>query len=444
MALRFAPSPSGHLHVGNLRTALVNWLCARKEGKPFILRLDDTDRERSTEAFAEQIDEDLRWLGMDWDQRVRQSDRLDRYAKALEALKAAGRAYPCYETPEELSLRRKAQLTAGKPPVYDRAALKLGHDERAALEAQGRRPYWRFLLEPGVVEWNDGIHGAIRIDTVTVSDPVIVRADGAPLYTLSSTVDDIHLGISRIIRGDDHITNTAPQIQLMRALGGTVPAFAHLGLLHGPGGVPLSKSLGSESGRDLRALGIEALALASYLATVGTADPVQLAGSLADLVKAFDLSRHNAAPATFDSAVLEQLNAQVVHALGYNEVRAKLYAAGVPNATEAFWLAVRANCSRVADATKWWLVVKGPLDPMIDDAAFATEAAALLPPAPWDDGTWKTWSDAVAAKTGRRGKALFQPLRRALTARDHGPEMSLLLPLIGPDRTRARLAGMRA
>lgn len=443
MALRFAPSPSGHLHVGNLRTALVNWLCARKEGKPFILRLDDTDRERSSDAFADAIDEDLRWLGLDWDQRVRQSDRLARYAKAFETLKAAGRVYPCYETPEELSLRRRALLTAGKPPVYDRAALKLSAEERASLEAAGRQPYWRFQLEAGVVEWDDGIHGTIRIDVGSLSDPVLVRADGVPLYTLSSTVDDISLNITRIIRGDDHVTNTAPQIQLFRALGAEVPAFAHLGLLHGPGGEPLSKSLGSESGRDLRAMGIEAQALASYLATVGTSDPVRLA-PMNELVAAFDISRHNAAPANFDRAVLEGLNAQVVHALSYNEVRAKLYVAGLPNATEAFWLAVRANCTKVRDAVEWWPVVAGQLDPQIDDAAFAAEAAAQLPPAPWSDTTWKAWCDAVTAKTGRKGKALFQPLRRALTARDHGPEMRALLPLIGPDRTRARLAGTRA
>ncbi len=443
MALRFAPSPSGHLHVGNLRTALVNWLCARKEGKPFILRLDDTDRERSSEAFADAIDEDLRWLGLDWDQRVRQSDRLARYAKAFETLKALGRVYPCYETPEELSLRRRALLTAGKPPVYDRAALKLSAGERAGLEAAGRQPYWRFQLEPGVVEWDDGIHGTIRIDVGTLSDPVLVRADGAPLYTLSSTVDDINLNITRIIRGDDHVTNTAPQIQLFRALGAGVPAFAHLGLLHGPGGEPLSKSLGSESGRDLRAMGIEAQALASYLATVGTSDPVRLA-PMGELTEAFDIGRHNAAPATFDRVVLEGLNAQVVHALSYNEVRAKLYVAGLPHATEAFWLAVRANCTKVRDAVEWWPVVAGPVDPLVDDAAFAAEAAALLPPAPWSDTTWKAWSDAITAKTGRKGKALFQPLRRALTARDHGPEMRALLPLIGPDRTRARLAGTRA
>jgi len=443
MALRFAPSPSGHLHVGNLRTALVNWLCARKEGKPFILRLDDTDRERSSEAFAEAIDEDLRWLGIDWDQRLRQSDRMARYEKAFEALKVAGRVYPCYETPEELGLRRKALLNAGKPPVYDRAALKLSADERAALEASGRKPYWRFQLEAGVVEWDDGIHGMIRINAGTLSDPVLVRADGAPLYTLSSTVDDLQLGITRIIRGDDHVTNTAPQIQLFRALGGEAPAFAHLGLLHGPGGEALSKSLGSESGRDLRAMGIEAQALAAYLGTVGTSDPVKLA-PLKDLVEAFDISRHNAAPATFDRVVLESLNAQAVHALSYNEVRAKLYAVGLPKATEAFWLAVRANCTRVKEAVDWWPVVAGPLDPQIDDAAFAADAAALLPDGDWNDTTWKVWCDAITVKTGRKGKALFQPLRRALTARDHGPEMRLLLPLIGPDRTRARLAGTRA
>lgn len=443
MALRFAPSPSGHLHVGNLRTALVNWLCARKEGKPFILRLDDTDRERSSEAFADAIDEDLRWLGLDWDQRVRQSDRLARYAKAFETLKAAGRVYPCYETPEELSLRRRALLTAGKPPVYDRAALRLSADERAGLEAAGRQPYWRFQLEPGVVEWDDDIHGTIRIDVGTLSDPVLVRADGAPLYTLSSTVDDINLNITRIIRGDDHVTNTAPQIQLFRALGAGVPAFAHLGLLHGPGGEPLSKSLGSESGRDLRAMGIEAQALASYLATVGTSDPVRLA-PMGELTAAFDIGRHNAAPATFDRVVLEGLNAQVVHALSYNDVRAKLYVAGLPNATEAFWLAVRANCMKIRDAVEWWPVVAGAIDPQIEDVAFAAAAAALLPPTPWGDTTWKAWCDAITAKTGRKGKALFQPLRRALTARDHGPEMRALLPLIGPDRTRARLAGTRA
>jgi NAD+ synthase len=339
MALRFAPSRRpGGCTSATCFTAVVNWLLreARRESR-FLLRLDDTDRERARPTRSRRRIRGRPRAGsgstgtMPRCKPVRPASAAT--PRALEhAAGRSGAPIPATRAPEELSTSsRKAQLTrAGKPPVYDRAALKLGQDERAALEAQGRKPYWRFLLNPGVVEWNDGIHGPIRIDTATLSDPVIVRADGTPLYTLSSAVDDIHLGITRIIRGDDHITNTAPQIQLLRALGGSVPQFAHLGLLHGPGGVPLSKSLGSESGRDLRARGIEPLALASYLATVGTADPVQLAGSLADLVRTFDLGRHNAAPATFDGAVLDQLNTQAVHALGYHDVRAKLYAAGLP------------------------------------------------------------------------------------------------------------------
>lgn len=438
VAVRFAPSPTGRLHVGNARGALLNWLFARKAGGSFLLRLDDTDTGRSTEEFARGIEDDLRWLGLDWDRFAKQSDRFALYAEAAEKLRKSGRLYPAYETPEELELRRKIQLSQRRPPVYDRAALKLTDADRAKLEAEGRRPVWRFKLEHNRTAWDDLIHGHVEIDMASLSDPVLLRSDGYPLYTLSSVVDDGDLGITHVIRGEDHVTNTAAQIQLFEALGYAVPTFGHFSLLLDAEGGGLSKRLGSLSLADLRAQGIEPMALNSLLARLGSADPVEPKQSLQELVAGFDLTRFSRAPARLDPHELETLNARILHELPFATVRDRLPA----GAGEDFWLAVRGNLATVGDAADWWAVVQGDITPVIEDEKVVQAAIETLPPEPWDATTWKGWSQAVAAKAGVKGRALFHPLRLALTGRDKGPEMAPLLPLIGRERALKRLRGV--
>ncbi len=443
VTVRFAPSPTGRLHAGNIRTALLNWLFARKEGGRFLLRLDDTDAERSTEEFAEGIREDLAWLGLDWATEVRQSDRFALYDAAVERLKATGRLYPAYETPEELELKRKRQLARGKPPVYDRAALKLTDADRAELKAEGRRAHWRFKLEQRDVAWDDLVRGRQHVDAASLSDPVLVREDGTYLYTLPSVVDDIDLGITHVIRGEDHVANTAPQIQLFEALGATPPAFGHHNLLVGADGQALSKRDRSISIAGLREEGIEPLAVASYAASIGTSDPVAPHARLDALVEAFDFGKLSRAPARFDPHELQLLNAKLLHALPYEAVAAQLNALGVGGGAE-FWEAVRGNLAVLEDAGPWWRVVAGPLAPAIEDEALCKAAADLLPPEPWDGETWAVWSDAVKQGTGAKGKALFRPLRLALTGEERGPELKQLLPLIGRARAVSRLNGKPA
>lgn len=440
VAVRFAPSPTGRLHVGNARTALINWLFARRHGGKFMFRLDDTDLERSTPEFAASIETDLRWLGLDWEIFARQSDRLDKYDAAAAKLKASGRLYPCYESPEELSLKRKLQLAQHRPPVYDRAALALTEADRAKLEAAGRRPHWRFKLNAGPVTWHDVVRGPVSIDAGTISDPTLFREDGRALYRITSVVDDVDFGITHVIRGEDHVTNTAEQIQLFEALGAAPPAFAHLALLTGTAGEGLSKREGALSLAEMRDEGIEAMALNSLLARLGSADPIEPHAGLDEIVPGFDLARFGRAPAKFDRAELAAMNARVLHLLPFGKVADRL----PPGATEAFWLAVRGNLAAIAEAADWWRVVNGPIAPVIEDAGFTAEAIKSLPAGAFDEATWKAWTEATKQATGRKGKALFHPLRLALTGRDRGPEMQNLLPLIGPERARARLSGHSA
>jgi glutamyl-tRNA synthetase len=440
VTVRFAPSPTGRLHAGNIRTALLNFLFARKMGGRLLLRLDDTDRERSMEEFARGIEEDLRWLGIDWAKEVRQSDRFDLYGAAVEALKREGRLYPAYETPEELELKRKRQLARRRPPVYDRAALKLTDEDKARLQAQGRKPHWRFKLESRDVVWDDLVRGRQPVDAASLSDPVLVRADGTYLYTLPSVVDDIDLGVTHVIRGEDHVVNTAPQIQLFEALGAATPEFGHHSLLVGADGQALSKRDRARSIEGAHEEGIEALAVASYVATLGTSDPVAPHANLDELVQSFDFTKLSRAPARFDPAELRALNARLLHMLPFSAVAARLSAMGIGGG-EAFWEAVRGNLAVLGDAKHWWCVTEGPLAPVIEDRDLCHMAARLLPPEPWDDATWSKWSSAVKQATGAKGKALFQPLRLALTGEEHGPELKHLLPLIGRRRAAARLEG---
>ncbi len=438
--VRFAPSPTGHLHVGNARIALANFLFARRHGGHFQLRFDDTDKERSRDEFATAIAADLGWLGLAWDSTFRQSDRLARYAEAAERLKVLGRLYPCFESEEELRAKREARLKRGLAPVYDRAMLRLTAEQRQAAEAGGKRPYWRFRLSDGTIGWDDLVLGRRQVKLSSVSDPVLIRADGTPLYTFTSVVDDRAEGITHIIRGEDHITNTGVQIDLFAALGTdpTTLGFAHLPLLTDSEGGKLSKRLQSLSLRSLRRDGIEAAALTAYLARLGSsADPAPL--SLAALAEGFDLAAFSASAARFDMQQLLALNRRVLHGLAYADIAPRLPA----GATEAFWNAVRGNLDLFSEVQVWWEVTSGTITPpeQPDEAAFLRAAAALLPPEPWDETTWPRWIATLREQTGRRGKNLFHPLRLALTGEEEGPELAALLPLIGRERAYARLKG---
>lgn len=430
---RFAPSPTGHIHVGNLRTALMNYLIARKAGGTFILRLDDTDRERSKQEYADGIQRDLEWLGLHWDRIERQSDRLDRYAEAAGSLRASGRLYEVFETPTELDLKRKKQLNMGRPPVYDRAGLGLSDEQKAALRAEGREGYWRFRLDHERIEWPDGIIGDVSIDAASVSDPVLIRADGQVLYTFASSVDDVDMGVTDIVRGADHVTNTATQIQIIRALGGQPPRFAHHSLLTGPQGEELSKRLGTLSLRDLREQGVAPEALLSLMARLGSNQPVALRMSLDELAEGFELSQFGASPTKFDAEDLWPLTRERNQHLPYEAVRDRIAAMGVPDEiAPRFWAVARQNITRLDDLSEWWTLMRDGAEPAIapEDAEFVAQALALLPPRPWTDATWGEWTAAVKAATGRKGKGLFMPLRKALTGMDHGPEMAELMPLL--------------
>jgi len=444
VTVRFAPSPTGYLHIGNARPALFNWLHALRHGGSFILRLDDTDRERSREEYAEAILRDVAWLGIRPDRVERQSLREAHYRAAAEALKASGRLYPAYESAEELDRRRKRQMARGLPPVYDRAALKLSEADRQALEAEGRRPHWRFLLDESEAEvrWDDGVRGPQAVTIASLSDPVLVREDGSFLYTLPSVVDDIEMGVTDIIRGDDHVTNTGVQIQLFQALGGAVPRFAHHNTLTTASGEGLSKRTGALSLGSLAEAGYEPMAVASLAVLIGTSLPVEPVRDLPTLAAMLDLSMVSKAPAKFDPQDLDGLNAKLLHGTPYDEVAARLAAMGVGGG-EAFWLAVRGNLVRLADALDWWRIVDAPLElPPADpaDRPVLESALSLVPDEPFGPGTWKAWTDAVKAATGAKGRALYMPLRLALTGREHGPELAGLLPLIGRRNTTDRLA----
>ncbi|WP_043879125.1 glutamate--tRNA ligase [Azorhizobium caulinodans] len=442
---RFAPSPTGLIHVGNARTALLNALLARRAGGTFVLRFDDTDAVRSRAEFAEAIAQDLVWLGIPPDHTVRQSDRLRLYEAAVERLKGMGRLYPAYETEEELDLKRGLQRARGLPPVYDRAALALSAADRARLEAEGRRPHWRFRLDQRLVSWIDGVRGPQQVDTASLSDPVLVRADGSFLYTLPSVVDDLDMGVTDVVRGEDHVTNTAVQIELFEALGGTAPRFAHHNLLTLPNGEGLSKRLGHLSLKALREAGEEPLAVAALAVLVGTSEAVAPVESLDALTAKVDLARISRAPARFDPADLPGLTARTLHLLPFAAVKARLAELGLA-ADEAFWLAVRGNLERLADARGWWDVCRSDMTPAIadDDRAFLAVAADVLPPEPWDGTTYKGWIAAAKAAGGRSGRALFHPLRLALTGRETGPELAALLPLMGRARVEGRLRGRTA
>ena len=430
---RFAPSPTGFLHIGNVRAALMNFLLAKKSKGVFILRIDDTDQERSKQEYADAIQRDLEWLGLEWDRIEYQSSRLELYNSASDKLRSLDLLYECFETPSELDLKRKKQLNMGKPPVYDRAALTLSVDEKLDLKNERGDGHWRFKLEQNRIEWIDGILNDMSIDAASVSDPVLIRADGQYLYTLASVVDDIEMGITNVVRGSDHVTNTATQIQMIKALGGDIPEFAHHSLLTGPGGEPLSKRLGKLALKDLRDEGIEPAALFSLMARLGSSQPVELRVTLDEVAKDFDLSIFGSAPTKFDEKDLYPLTHRYLQTMTLGDVQQKLDSLGVPKVlAQSFWDIVRENVDTLNDLSVWWNIFSKGAEPVIDanDQEFIEKAMSIIPAAPFDEYTWSKWTEEVKQLTGRKGKQLFMPLRLALTGKERGPDMAKVLPLL--------------
>ncbi|HYD17715.1 MAG TPA: glutamate--tRNA ligase [Patescibacteria group bacterium] len=440
VAVRFAPSPTGKLHVGSARTALIVWLWARKNNGTFMLRIDDTDLVRSTEENVEDIMEGMKWLGLNWDSFARQRDRGPDYARTIEKLKENGRLYPCYETEEELALKRKVQLSRSLPPIYDREALNLTPEQIAAHEAAGRKPHWRFKLNHTPIVWEDLVRGHVEFDGKDMSDPVLVREDGRPLYHICSVIDDIDFGVTHIVRGEDHVTNTATHVQMFEALGAKPPQFAHVTLLGDMEGGKLSKRKGGFGIKSLREeVGIEPMALISLVARIGTSDPIEPLFTMQEVIDSFDFSKFSRNLPKFDEDELYRLNAKILHQTPFAAVKDRLATLNLNEIDEAFWNAVRPNLEILSDIADWWHVAKGNVTPVIQDADFAKTAAELLPPAPWDNTTWQKWVEDIKQKTNRRGKELFMPLRCAITGQEHGPDLKDLLPLIGRERVLERL-----
>ena len=447
MKLRFAPSPTGNLHVGNVRTLLLNWLFAKKHNASFLLRFDDTDVERSKTEYRDQIKADMAWLGLTFDDEVQQSDRLHLYNDAAEKLKASGRLYPCYETKAELDFKRKRQLSQGKPPVYDRAALRLTPEDIKDFEDEGRIPHWRFKLdESATISWHDAAHGDISFEAKHFSDPILIRENGAPVYTLSGVVDDMDLNITHIVRGDDHISNTAIQIQLIEALGGkgTDFVFAHLPLLTGEGGEALSKRLGSLGIKDLRAEAFEAMAVVNYIGGLGNSIDHDVAVTMDEFVNTFSLETYGRSSPQFIMADLLRANEKYLHAVSFEAIQSRLSEHGFPNVTPAFWETVQGNLVKITDIKDIYKICYETIEPKIEDSEFIRIALKHLPHEPWSRETWQEWTEVIKKETGRKGKNLFMPLRQALTAEDHGPEMKNLLPFIGYEKASQRLLGQTA
>jgi glutamyl-tRNA synthetase len=444
--LRFAPSPTGYLHLGNTRTALINWLYARTHGGLFILRLDDTDVQRSQQKYANQIQDDLHWLGLTYDELVKQSDRLLHYEKAADVLKSQGRLYPCYETPEELDLQRKIHLSSGKPPLYNRGSLSLTPAQIEKYKEEGRKPHWRFKMEKGEIRWKDLVRGDVIFQGDLLNDPILIREDGFPLYTFATCVDDLEMDITHIIRGEDHVTNTAIQIQIMEALSGksNVIKFAHLALISGRQGEGLSKREGSLSLVQLHQDGLEPMAINSLLSKLGTSDPITPHISLEGVLNDFDIKKFGRATPKLDPEDLWQMNIRVLQNLSFDQVEARIESMGMNGATPAFWALVQKNISKFHDVKEWWTICYGHKTFGEENISLLEVAEHFLPPEPWDEYTFKTWMNEVKAETDLKGKDLFMPIRRALTGQDHGPELKDLILLMGRSKVLNRLQTARA
>lgn len=441
--VRFAPSPTGWLHVGNMRTALINWLYAKQHGGRFLLRVDDTDLARSKPEYESGLKEDLQWLGLEWDETVKQSERFAQYDLAKQQLIDAGRLYACYETAEEIDIKRKMQISRGAPPVYDRSALTLTQAQIAAYESEGRKPHYRFKMDAAPIQWHDLIRGEVKFDGSLISDPVLFREDGVALFTLSTSVDDGQMGITHIMRGEDHVSNTAVQVQIMEALGHKIPMFGHMALLKMKEG-KISKREGGGDIRSLRESGVFAMVLASYLAKIGTSDAIELFASMDALVAAFGIGKMGRAMANYDEAEVARQNQKLLHQLPFSDVKAQLSGMGMADVSEAFWEQVKPNLSALSDITAWWEVTQNALTPVITDAEYTRIAAGLLPVGEWQKESWSQFIEALKAATGRKGKELFMPLRLALTGREDGPELPVVVSLIGRERAVKRLCGESA
>ena len=435
--VRFAPSPTGWMHIGNTRTAVFNWLLAKKLGGSFMLRIDDTDVARSKQEYEDAIRDILTWLGLTWDEEARQSARIERYNEIVAKLKQEGRIYACYETAEELEVMRKKLMAQGKAPIYDRSALKLSEEDIARYKAEGRKPHYRFKLIEGTIEWNDLIRGKISYDASNLADPVIIREDGSYLYHLPSVIDDVDFGITHIVRGEDHVTNTASQIQMFEALGGKVPEFAHLPLLTGKEG-KLSKRLGSLGVKELRADGVENMAICSFLAKLGTSEAIEPYFDLETLANSLDFNKLGRSQPKFDEEELKLFNHKFVRQLPYEKVSDRV------NVSKDFWDAVKGNLDTVAEAEKWHKVCCEEVCPEVEDVELTSMAASLLPDEPWDNNTYQEWMNVVKTNTTKKGKELFHPIRKALTAQENGPELKVLLPFIGREKALNRLKGNKA
>lgn len=436
---RFAPSPTGKVHIGNIRTAIITWVAARALGGEFMLRIDDTDSERSKDEYTDLLKIDLQWLGLNWDDYAHQRDRWDRYNELIQKLKDDGRLYPCYETPEQLELKRKAQLNAGKPPVYDRSALELTADQKAKFESDGRQPHWRFKMEAKPIIWQDLVRGEVKFDGALISDPVLIREDGRPLYHLCSVIDDIDFGISHITRGEDHVSNTAMHVQMFEALGATPPQLAHLPLISDAEGGKLSKRLGSLSIQDLREVeGIEPMAIISLLARLGTSDPIEAVTDIQTIIDGFDFNKFSRGTPKMDIHEIERLNARIVHQLSYDEVKNRPELEGID---ENFWMNVRANLNKVSDVSDWKHITSDSIAVSVsdEDKDYIRLAAQTLPEGDVNDDTWGSWTGTLKERTDRKGRTLFMPLRQALTGMEHGPEMDKMIKLLGRDRVLRRL-----
>ena len=429
---RFAPSPTGHLHVGNIRTAIFNYVLAKQSGGEFVLRLDDTDSVRSTFQFSDQIKRDLEWLGFEWDRCEKQSDRITLYEHAAEHLRETGYLYECFETPEELELKRRKQLNMGRPPVYDRAALSLSSADRKSLRRE-RQGHWRFKLDQSRVNWEDGVLGPISIDAGSVSDPILIRGDGQFLYTLASVVDDADFNINYVVRGSDHVTNTATQIQLFKALGSPTPKFAHHSLLVGPSGEPLSKRMNNLSLLELKNLYFEPQAIFIFMASLGGVKSASVEFTQAKIFEHFSLSDFGKAPTKFDSGVLGLFSQKYLAKLSLNEIENELDELEIPKLLQIdFWSMAKENISKRPDLDVLWKLCVDGAKPIIapEDSDFIRHCKELIPEMPRDQKSWSSWTEAIKSKTGRSGKNLFLPLRKALTGKQNGPDMNKLFPLL--------------
>jgi len=439
--LRFAPSPTGYLHLGNTRTALVNWLFARLYKGHFILRLDDTDVGRSQQKYADQIQEDLLWLGLNYDEMVQQSDRLKLYETAADLLKSKGRLYACYETPEELDLQRKIQISSGKPPLYNRAALSLTPAQVEKYKEEGRKPHWRFKMDSGEIRWHDLVRGDVIFQGDLLNDPIVIREDGSAVFTLATSVDDLDMNITHILRGEDHVTNTAVQIQIMEALSDKPHTiqFGHLALISGSKGEGLSKREGSLSLVELRKEGLESLAINSLLAKLGTSDPITPHISLEGILADFDIRKFGRASPRLDPEDLWQLNARILQMFSFEQIKPRLGRMGIEGATPAFWALIQKNITKFQDVKDWDSICYGSKEFPVENKSLLEVAEHFLPPEPWDESTFAVWIGEVKAETGLKGKELFMPIRQALTGKEHGPELKDLILLMGRSKVLTRL-----